>query len=698
MTTQQLYIDGVLADIDESTKITLDIKSNLFQDVSKIVSNTTFSIKLPKTIHNQLLIGHADKVRSEDDYPYTLHTCRYFRDGVEIIKNGKAVLLSVGDDIEISIIWGLFPTFSALLSAGTALNQLESKARILWTGNDKADTYANALTKDYFYADMNIWTATEISEYWNASNTESGTSSSSSGSGRSSGTSSSGRTFGGNAANRNKYSYLHPSVKVSWVLSLIKTCTGVNFKWSGDALDFINTLIIPLINKKASTLTFDAGFAATLPAISGTTMGDLKPTVTTSSNIFKETSGTVTQLTAIADCKVYVNIEATATYNMASYTHKRSKGYTFNGVFVLMTLTKSDGTVLRYTAGTSKGTKRTATNAECPNNIFTDTLQGVGVISMEKDDKLTFCTRYAWYSGFGGTTANADNYYSATTPQDYNPPATFKGGTISISATGSDDTVPVGGYFPIAYNLPNIKVIDFVKFLAAITGTFPKQMNSDGVVEFVPFSTIWDNIENAVDWSNRLIPNAYANKPRNMEYKLSDYAQHNYYRWKEDDTVTGDYDADLQVANKNLDATRDVMTFPFAATDGNYVPLYTKKDDTTSTDSDGNPTTTENAPSYKACKDRILQLVDDGSGNAAGEFNIDMQSILQTSCRELSVMLQNVHVLKEKVRMSDIDIMRFDETVPVYFKQYGSYFAVTEIKAEQNGLAEVTMLLLNAIN
>ena len=73
-----------------------------------------------------------------------------------------------------------------------------------------------------------------------------------------------------------------------------------------------------------------------------------------------------------------------------------------------------------------------------------------------------------------------------------------------------------------------------------------------------------------------------------------------------------------------------------------------------------------------------------------------MQQILDTSYHALTLTLQNIRVLKEKIILSDIDIMNFDETKPVYFKQYASYFAVTEIKAEQNGLAEVTMLLLNA--
>ena len=82
MTDERLYIDGVLVDTDEDTKITMDIKSNLFRDVSKIASNTTYTVKLPKTVRNQMLLRHSDLVQSNQDFPYQMHTARYFRNGV----------------------------------------------------------------------------------------------------------------------------------------------------------------------------------------------------------------------------------------------------------------------------------------------------------------------------------------------------------------------------------------------------------------------------------------------------------------------------------------------------------------------------------------------------------------------------------------------------------------------------------------
>ena len=165
---------------------------------------------------------------------------------------------------------------------------------------------------------------------------------------------------------------------------------------------------------------------------------------------------------------------------------------------------------------------------------------------------------------------------------------------------------------------------------------------------------------------------------------MGDWCQHNWYRWKEDETVNGDYDADLLINNKNIEDTRDVITFPFAASDYNNVPMYTSNASST--------TSTE--PSYSACKDRILRLIDDGNGKAMGIFDIDMQAIIRDKYSTLTQALNNARVIKENIIISNIELLDFDECRPVYFAQYGAYFAVTEIKAGSNGMAEVTMLQL----
>ena len=73
MIDQQLYIDGVLMDLPENTDVVLDIKSNLFRDVTKMTSNYTYTIQLPRTVHNLAVLQKADRPKNGSRHHYILH-------------------------------------------------------------------------------------------------------------------------------------------------------------------------------------------------------------------------------------------------------------------------------------------------------------------------------------------------------------------------------------------------------------------------------------------------------------------------------------------------------------------------------------------------------------------------------------------------------------------------------------------------
>ena len=111
-------------------------------------------------------------------------------------------------------------------------------------------------------------------------------------------------------------------------------------------------------------------------------------------------------------------------------------------------------------------------------------------------------------------------------------------------------------------------------------------------------------------------------------------------------------------------------------------------------ESEAGKATSDKAPTYSACKDRILRLTQDANGFAAGWFDINMQEIINTKYREVVNTLRYAKVARVKICIRNMELLNFDETRPIYLAQYASYFAVLEIKAESDGTAEVTLLKL----
>lgn len=688
MKDERLYIDGELVDIDGSTKITMDIKSNLFRDVSQIASNSTYTVKLPKTVRNQMILKHTDLVQERNSYPYLVHTVRYFRNGVEVIKNGRLTVLKVSDTaIEVCIVWGLYPNFSELISTGATLNQLDTKDRIIFHDITEPDNYDDVLNMGYFYAAYSTTRKEDSVDYsWRTTHDmifpilqE----------GRHEGT-----WGGGHWKSTGAIEGLHPVVRVSWVLDLIREKKNIDFRFPREEKEYIDTLVIPLISKKSNELTFDGLLTADL--LPKDEKGVVSLAVKETTNVFKGAVGdTLTSVEATANADVLIDVKATWEFNLAgrkpvghsnNFYHNEPIGYNHYafkyGYWLKITIRSGFNNVEELIVGPNE-MNFYVTAPDTHNGVVKFQYSGYGKASIEEHSTITV----EWLS---------DGVIDG---------AKFTGGEVKINLQKSDNVLN-GGYFPITSNLPKIKIIDFVKFLAVVTGTFPLQMNDENTVRFVPLSTIWQNRGNALDWTEKVIAAGSENKPQSIDFSISDYCQHNLYKWKTDDTVKGNYDGDLRIFNDTLEVEKTIVEFPFAATDGDSVPMYEERKKTESTGGtfgNGKPQKDENASKvettstgggYKACKDRVLRLSKSENGKAVARFDINMQEIINDKYHHVARSMERTKVVTEKVHMSDIELMNFDETRPVYLAQYGSYFAITEIKADEVGLAEVTMFQL----
>ena len=950
MTDQQLYIDGILMDMSEETAITLDIKSNLFRDITKMTANTTYTINLPKTAHNMAVLEFAGKPSTSSKYPYIFHTARYFRNGLEIIRNGRASVLSVKETIEISIYWGLFQALATLQSSDLKLNELNCTKHLRFTKNNSSDTYEKAITEGVFYCNYvtavaktssdewygfdhnvggnssatyslvegKIRTGTEVGKYvsgevladntyhcaiipfeagmratirsvlgkgeyrtwaildtnknvvsladdagkkesetrlvlpapdpmlgmfvsagacianietsvametisirvraekagsveYGALNKDTGettpwgtyeiseageteinvvkskpsgllvyvkpsvdkmismaistavaayylsggklsqvsaggaysvkytsdsepidvdlqapataawliinaikaystgatilvkseTESRARASSSEAQTNSRGGTFGGSFGSNGGASFrsdgtIQPSVTAQYILDLITAQTGVAFGWSSQAKEIIKGLAVPLITRKADAQTVVGSLGGTFFSTENLGILDFQPT--SLSEVFDglEIGHRYSQLNVKIACTMVFDVQMNWSWDASKVNPSLHKSWSYGGstetqavyfyppcYIEIKVVSKhtSDQEESEYTktyiAGRTsdyEGTDPSVsdTSDQLVGGRFIHLAAGRGEIELEEGDIVTFEMKHPKNQRLMGLKC-------------YN-------GRLSASIKQSDE-VPYGGNFPIGKNLPDIKVTDFLKCICILTSTFPSQRFIGGTLSFADIVSLWETKAQAVDWTKKLIPSEASNHPRQTDFSVEDYCQHNIYKWKEDDTVYQQHDADMTVDNKTLEYTQDVCTLPFAATDGNRIPIYEWESKQYTF---GRTTrTVQVATKYKACKDRIVNLTKNDAGYAALAFNIDLQDIFDNKLKKLRKTVANPHHIVERFNLSDLEILDFDETKPVYLAQYGAYFAVLEIKTTSSGYCEVTMIELN---
>ena len=939
--------------MSEDSAITLDIKSNLFRDITKMTANTTYTINLPKTAHNMAVLEFAGKPSTSSKYPYIFHTARYFRNGLEIIRSGRASVLSVKETIEISIYWGLFQALATLQSSDLKLNELNCTKHLRFTKNNSSDTYEKAITEGVFYGNYitavlkkssdewygfdhnvggnssatyslvegKIRTGTEVGKYvsgevladntyqcaiipfeagmratirsvlgkgeyrtwaildtnksvvsladdagkteseprpvlpapdpmlgmfvsagacianietnvametisirvraekagsveYGALNKDTGettpwgtyeiseageteinvvkskpsgllvyvkpsvadminlsistdvaayylsggklsqvsaggaysvkytsdsepidvdlqapataewliinairecstgttilvksnseTESNARASSSEAQTNSRGGTFGGSFGSNGGASFrsdgtIQPSVTAQYILDLITAQTGVAFGWSNQAKEIIKGLAVPLITRKADEQTVVGGFEGTFYKTENLGILDFQPT--SLSEVFDglEIGHRYSQLNVKIACTMIFDVQMNWSWDASKVNPSLHKSWSYGGstetqaVYLYPPCYIEIKVVSKHTSNQeeSEYTKtyiagRTSdyegadpsvsdTSDQLVGGRFIHLAAGRGEIDLEEGDIVTFEMKHPKNQRLNGLKC-------------YN-------GRLSASIKQSDE-VPYGGNFPIGKNLPDIKVTDFLKCICILTSTFPSQLFIGGTLTFADIVNLWEAKAQAVDWTKKLIPSEASNHPRQTDFSVEDYCQHNIYKWKEDDTVYRKHDADMEIDNKTLEYKQDVCTLPFAATDGNRIPIY-EWESTQHTFGRTAKITVQTATKYKACKDRIVNLTKDDTGYAVLAFNIDLQGIFDSKLEKLRKTVANPHQITERFNLSDLEILNFDETKPVYLAQYGAYFAVLEIKTNSSGYSEVTMIELN---
>lgn len=589
-----LYIDGKAVDLGGKVDITLNYKSNLLTDLGKIVGNNSYTIKLPKTKRNLGIIGISDIPSVVTTFPRTYHEARYFRNGVEIVSDGKAVLLSVGDDIEMAMVWGGAAALSRIVEDEKMLTELEGFTDYVdWNWLTSVSVYNG--TDDIMFPNIELNAKPNVVP-------------------------------------------IHPAVRSTYILKALKEYYNLSVVFPPEHEEFIKTLIFPL-------LTRNGGYANRISNMGGYKNHDFYGGVLLDKmgedfdSIFEVRYNNLqTQILyykVLQDCNVVITPNFSSFYIGASVTYGSDN--------------QMDNTVyLPY------GIKNNPGSSAFP---YVYTYNEPVVIELSEGDLFNVRLMYPIIDNAQGTL-----YTFGAQPEE----------------------VKVNDKFPIIENLPEIKVIDFIKALASITGLFAIPSSDGNTLNFVPFDTFSDKSK-ALDWSDKVVTSYRESRPMNIGYSLDGFARNNRMEYTEDETVATIANASIVVDDVTLDFERQAVVLPFAPSDsfGNRAAINLYKYDD------------EGQPELQEVKPRIL-IEKNVNGYSTGTFDgLHWASLVANYYNTYQNAVKSPVVITERIMLDDITIRDLDVSTPIYLRQYGKYYAIIEVKVPSEGACECKLLQLD---
>lgn len=626
--TETLYINEQVVDMDGATNIVINVQNAYFSDVSKLNAANTNTIRLPKTKRNRDIFQDADLIQTRSRFPYEYQNVSFYRDGVEVVRDGSLYLLSTSNThFECTIIFGVDAVFKLLKETSDTLQDLNDTSTIIydprsiaavpeWNGYPPANFF-------YIYGDFSCPLesesehAVEVQRGWLSKG-------------------------------------VLPAVHVVWILSLIQLKYGFNLVF-GAEFSFIYRLAIPLLTHDADANT-SLSDAITIEGGADKAIVSLR-----THNIFSPAStAQKLKVSSTKTISLRMNIDKTMTagdaqicrVGMVVVVRKESDNSEVSSENVDFLITKNtDGSYQVY----------------CNQTVE---------VTISGSEYLTFESKFPSYVIFFNLLAGQ-----------------------TITATNAGEKVPVGSRMPVVRNLPKIKILDFIRSLLVVSGTYLY----DDLTTAVAYNDVLENISRAKDWSDKLIPVSSENIPANIEYKVGDYARRNVLAWKKaDDVEEGRYDGSLNVSNETLDEEKTLFTMPFAAcntNDGkanipvfklaNYNELYSGEETTPSYDTE----TTEARLIY--CDGVYNELWDMLLTGATFPSHMHFQNVIAEKYAVLSGLLNNAVVIKEEFRLSDYDIANISMDVPIYLRQYGAYFVIYKLRQKDNNTSEVTLVKIS---
>lgn len=625
----ELRIGGQAVDTAPDTKITLNFNSNVFGDISKITASNSLTISLPKTPTNSKVFGAPAVVGGSSIAPYRRWNAELYVNGVAMVDTAYAVLLSVGESYEIALYWGVVTALSTLKDSGKTLADINEVLEIKYGGENWWQSWEGRYGKTL----EGVTNGGLVNAVYEAGIED----------------------LRNNTTARAQVALL-PSARASWLWNNIVADNGLNVSQPLQFTQILPRLALPFVSHKTlGGESFSANYLKSntrynkqweAGAISFHSLDSVRTSV-----YFEVVNAVVPIWVSLREIDFDAGIFRSKAEGKVRFT-----------IRVVGQRDSISFPTLRIEHRNSDNLSIKRATVGLPSAFNTE-------LSLEVDIKEgEYIVPYIeWIDTTGRN--NPDGVRVSSASVDI------------VAQYGDEEDQVMGGMINTRDNLPDISQLDFVKALCAMYGLWATLV--DGVVHLVCFSDFYT--QTAIDWSHKLVGTGDGDAA-NTTYTLADYAQRNILRYKDDDTVKVDASGALLVDNENLDREKDMVTLPFAASDGNTIPHLKWKDEE------------ENEVEEEDVEQRIMVLNEKLSVEAITASlsfeGLKFSQLIPEYYAFWQKIMRNPIVIEEKVQLSEIDIKTLDFRKPIYLQKYGAQFVVDKVQWSEGEPSTVTLVKL----
>ncbi len=655
----QLFLNDTLVDLTDDSPIALTFQINNLADVKNQQGNTSNQFKLPLTQLNRQVLGFPDDIAFTNNLPYQQYTAKVVQDGMEIIPYGVAEINGVEQDTAaITVLSGNVDFFDAI--DGKIYDTGDSKQQT-WYNKDWTN-YEHAWTLDNIVASQTrtdgwIW---PVIDYGRMPEDFSGTP-------------------------EIDVRYLRPGFFLHTAMDLFIKPTGYTINPDSFLLkqELYKKLIVQFANdnfEHGSNYDYSDSTYST-SAVSTADQGykhkenganeDMSFT-----NLIKGSHDVFDGRAYIA--KTDLDIDIAMNYSLF-FSSEKSNG----AVTISLKLFKPGDSIGQML--TSQ--KYSAENLQKDGKFF----------KRQYNDQQMNLTQSL-------TTGQSIRFCYDVEVKDKTTFTLNRGATFTV--TEKKGNVIYGQKVQCERIFPDIGLKDLLKDTLQRFGIICQTDATRKQVTFASFNDIVNNIPRAYDWTSRCL-----DQGKNITFKLGEYAQINYLKYKEDDGVLpkGFGDGQLLVEDKTLPVTGTLFESQFAPTlnrpyIGGSIAQIKKID--TSGDAAAVDMSVSTQPrllihdTYNLLQNGRSVKFKDGAGKERkvndvicvpyfeknnGTYSLNFDKLRLQYYSELQRILKNCKKVVRWFMLSPRDILELDLLVPVYLKQDGCYYYINKIDSWRKG-------------